>query len=169
MTRHREAQTEWGQNGSAGPADAGFPLGAHLVTQRHGYAHHGIYIGDGKVIHYAGFSRRMRPGPVETVSVAGFASGSVVSIRCHRCARYAGDEVARRAGSRLGENDYRLFTNNCEHFCYWCLFDECRSEQVDACLKNPLLTLQALRVVAGALVAALARDRKPGLTGLQAV
>ena len=32
------------------------PLGAHLVTRRVGFTHHGIYAGDGKVIHY-GFPR----------------------------------------------------------------------------------------------------------------
>src|SRR5438445_1741992 len=29
--------------------------GAHLVTLRCGYCHHGIYVGDRKVVHYAGY------------------------------------------------------------------------------------------------------------------
>ncbi|WP_316867889.1 styrene monooxygenase/indole monooxygenase family protein [Ralstonia mannitolilytica] len=29
-------------------------LGAHLITPRLGYWHHGIYVGNGKVVHYAG-------------------------------------------------------------------------------------------------------------------
>ena len=30
-----------------------YHLGDHLVTQRFGYEHHGLYIGHGDVIHYA--------------------------------------------------------------------------------------------------------------------
>jgi Lecithin retinol acyltransferase len=39
--------------------------------------------------------------------------------------------VVVRARSRLGEDRYRLTTNNCEHFCHWCLTGEPRSAQVD--------------------------------------
>ena len=34
------------------------PMGAHVVTQRRAYTHHGIYVGSGKVIHYAGLAQR---------------------------------------------------------------------------------------------------------------
>ena len=43
----------------------------------------------------------------------------------------------RRARSRLGEDRYRLLTNNCEHFCEWCLRDEHRSYQVESLLALP--------------------------------
>ncbi|KVU07673.1 hydrolase [Burkholderia ubonensis] len=113
------------------------PVGAHLMTQRLGYAHHGIHIGGGKVIHYAGLSRGASGGSVEVVSVDCFAAGSGLVIMQHDCIPYSGAEVARRAASRLGECHYRLLTNNCEHFCLWCLFGVARSEQVEACLRNP--------------------------------
>ena len=32
-----------------------YKIGSHLKVARLGYTHHGIYIGDNKVIHYAGF------------------------------------------------------------------------------------------------------------------
>ena len=35
---------------------AQIPLGAHLVTPRCGYTHHGIHVGDGQVVHYMGLS-----------------------------------------------------------------------------------------------------------------
>jgi len=113
------------------------PCGAHLATRRPGYVHHGIYIGDGKVIHYAGFSRRLGRGPVEIVSIEQFAAGFSLEVISHRFARYTGLEVVRRAASRLGERKYRLLTNNCEHFCLWCLFGQGRSEQIEACIRNP--------------------------------
>ncbi|MBP4061169.1 lecithin retinol acyltransferase family protein [Aeromonas sp. Prich7-2] len=40
-----------------------YPIGAHLVTPRTGYDHHGIYVGNGKVVHYAGFARGFNTGP----------------------------------------------------------------------------------------------------------
>ncbi len=61
-------------------------------------------------------------------------------------------EVIRRARSRLGEDSYRLLTNNCEHFCEWCLRGERRSYQVEAWLAGPARALQAMiRLVAQVL------------------
>jgi len=102
------------------------------VTPRFGFAHHGIYIGDNKVVHYAGLSRALLlRGPVEEVSVEEFADGRAVAIKTRPLPRFAPHEVVARARSRLGEDRYRLTTNNCEHFCEWCLSDESRSEQVE--------------------------------------
>jgi hypothetical protein len=56
---------------------------------------------------------------------------------------YADRQVVERARSRLGENRYRLLTNNCEHFCTWCLYGESRSEQVHACLTYPRAAIGA--------------------------
>jgi hypothetical protein len=39
---------------------------------------------------------------------------------------------SRRARSRLGEDRYRLSTNNCEHFCKWCTRGLHRSTLVEA-------------------------------------
>jgi hypothetical protein len=50
-------------------------------------------------------------------------------------------EAVARARSRLGENHYHLLTNNCEHFCTWCLLGQARSEQVETCLRHPRLAL----------------------------
>ncbi|WP_197386276.1 lecithin retinol acyltransferase family protein [Ralstonia pseudosolanacearum] len=139
-----EALDAWNERDCDAASGATLPLGAHLVTERKGYEHHGIYVGNGQVIHYAGFSRRQHRGPVEKISVARFACGFAVYIKFEACPRYDGEEVTRRAGSRLGENDYRLLTNNCEHFCSWCLFGECHSAQVEACLKNPVRAARTL-------------------------
>ncbi|HEY3598256.1 MAG TPA: lecithin retinol acyltransferase family protein [Paraburkholderia sp.] len=127
----------------AGPDDEP-ARGAHLVTQRRGYEHHGIYAGDGKVVHYAGFANSTHRAPVAEVTLEQFAAGHAVAVRPHPLPNYAGDETVRRARSRLGENRYRLLTNNCEHFCAWCLFGESHSEQVHVCLTHPSTGLHAL-------------------------
>jgi hypothetical protein len=119
--------------------------GSHIVVRRSAYDHHGIYVGDGKVVHYAGLCRSLHRGPVEETTIGCFASGHEITVIPNPTARYVGADVVRRARSRLGENRYRLLSNNCEHFCNWCLYGESRSEQVEACFADPLL---ALRVVA---------------------
>lgn len=146
-----------------GVADADPPIGAHLVTPRLGYEHHGIYVGDGMVVHYGGFFTGLQRRPVELLSLTHFADGRPVQVRFHARARYSPSEVVARAKSRLGEDHYRLATNNCEHFCEWCLFGEARSVQVERLrawprmaalaaarrLKELVLAGQNIRPVAG--------------------
>jgi len=112
-----------------------FPLGAHLITPRCGYTHHGIYVGQGRVVHYAGWSRAaLTRRPVEEVSLTEFAGDCGVAVLCDSPLVFAPDEVVARALSRLGEDSYRLTTNNCEHFCHWCRSGRNRSTQVDRLL-----------------------------------
>ena len=113
------------------------PIGAHLLTPRAGYTHHGIYIGDGRVVHYAGSSRLLQNGPVEEVSIESFTHGRPLKLRRHRRSRFTGVEVVERARSRLDENLYDMLNNNCEHFCEWCARDSSSSRQVDRWLKLP--------------------------------
>jgi hypothetical protein len=136
------------------------PIGAHLVSQRNGYEHHGIYVGNGRVVHYAGFANSSRRGPVEEVDLSRFVAGHSLSIRSTQSARYVGDEAVRRARSRLGENRYRLLTNNCEHFCAWCLLGESRSEQVHGCLRHPRAGVHALVCLVKAFVESGAKSHE---------
>jgi hypothetical protein len=124
------------------------PLGSHLVTPRRGYLHHGIYVGARKVVHYAGFVHGLRRGPVEEVPFAHFARGQCVWVRSEVPSDFDVREVICRARSRVGEDRYRLLTNNCEHFCEWCLCGTARSFQIEAWRARPRLTLLAtLRLV----------------------
>jgi hypothetical protein len=107
------------------------PLGAHVVTPRRGYTHHGIYVGRSRVVQYAGLSHGLRRGPVEEVSLPEFAQGCSIWVRMEESGWFDRNEVVRRARLRLGENRYRVLTNNCEHFCEWCVRGEHRSYQVD--------------------------------------
>ena len=78
------------------------PLGAHLTTSRRGYTHHGLYVGDGRVVHYSGLSGFWQCGPVEEVSLAGFSAGREVRIVVHPRSVFSPEEIVRRARSRLG-------------------------------------------------------------------
>jgi Lecithin retinol acyltransferase len=108
--------------------------GAHLVTPWLGFAHHGIYAGDGRVVHYGALMYDIIRKPVEEVSLEQFAEGRPLFVVEHGEACLDVDEVICRARSRLGEKRYRLFTNNCEHFVEWCLHDVARSFQAETAL-----------------------------------
>ena len=117
------------------------PLGAHLATARDRYTHHGVYAGCGMVIHYAGLATAWTAGPVEEVGLGEFAKGRPVWIIDHLQVPYAPSGVVERARSRLGERDYRVLTNNCEHFCNWCICGRSRSAQVKRTVVLPPLAM----------------------------
>jgi len=125
------------------PLHSGLPLGCWLVTPRRGYLHHGVYAGNGLVVHYAGLSRSWRRGPVEVVSLSEFSRGERLWVRWTPAARHAGLPAVRRALSRLGEDAYRILTNNCEHFCAWCVEGDSRSLQVERWLAWPRAIVRA--------------------------
>ena len=120
------------------------PLGSHITTPRRGYLHHGIYVGGGNVVHYSGSSRGLYAGPVEEIPLDRFARGRPIWVEVHTFIRFDPGEVIQRARSRVGENHYRVFSNNCEHFCEWCLHGEQRSYQVEACKAIPHRALHAV-------------------------
>lgn len=82
------------------------------------------------VVHYAGLSDGLTTGPIEKVTLATFTGGRKYTIREHSNPMFSRAEVARRARSRLGEDGYCVFSNNCEHFCEWCINNDHDSSQV---------------------------------------
>ena len=118
------------------------PVGAHVVTLRRGFTHHGIYVGRDMVVQYGGLARGWRRAPVEEVPLEEFALGYPVWVRSAESPRFDRNTVVSRARSRVGENRYAILTNNCEHFCEWCVRDEPRSYQVNAWLSRPWRALK---------------------------
>ena len=137
-------------------------IGAHLITPRRGYTHHGIYAGHGTVLHYAGLARDFRSGPVEEVSLERFANGRSVHIECRSTPALDEQDIVSRARSRLGENLYRLLTNNCEHFSEWSRFGTSRSPQVDRLLRTAPTVIRTLVAIVGR---GLVRIRSDGPIG----
>ncbi len=120
-------------------------LGAHLVTPWMGYAHHGIYVGNGNVVHYGALMYDIIRKPVEEVTLQCFSGGRPIYVIAHAEACLETAEVIARARSRLGEKKYRLLTNNCEHFCEWALHGSARSFQVETSLAFPRLVGERLQ------------------------
>lgn len=109
----------------------GIEIGAHLISSRIGYTHHGIYVGNGRVVHYSGLSDGLNDGAVEEVSLEEFTGENSYSVKEHKNSKYDSYSIVQRARSRIGEDYYCVFSNNCEHFCEWCINDNHNSGQVD--------------------------------------
>jgi hypothetical protein len=84
----------------------------------------------------------LRRGPVEVVSLEYFAHGRGIRVQ-HDRPRFDRREVVARARSRLRERSYRILTNNCEHFCEWCVHGRNRSLQIEEWRARPRRTLVA--------------------------
>lgn len=79
------------------------------------YEHHGIDCGDGTVIHY----RKVGEATIAQTSRDSFARGGPIYVK-ETITAFIPKIVIERAESRLGEQQYDLFFNNCEHFANWC-------------------------------------------------
>lgn len=131
------------------PYQATLQIADQLVSRRLGYDHHGIYIGDGCVVHYSGSHSLMHKGAIEITSLDHFTAGNSLYVANFAQRKFSRDEIRERALSRLGEDKYHLIFNNCEHFSNWCVSGEHQSEQVQyacqqitLCLVSPTLVSQ---------------------------
>ncbi|MFG1495681.1 lecithin retinol acyltransferase family protein [Saccharospirillum sp. HFRX-1] len=105
--------------------------GDHLWVRRSGYSHHGLYVGEGLVVHYAGWVDGFQAGPLAETSLAEFCDGRTLHRRDHGNRYFTREQAIARARSRLGENRYNVHANNCEHFCYWAINGDHHSRQMD--------------------------------------
>jgi hypothetical protein len=106
----------------------------HLqVPRQHGlFQHHGIDLGDGTVAHYLEGREILRSATEE------FGRGQPISVVAYEHEACSPPGVTlRRAMGRLGEQNYNLLFNNCEHFAHWCKTGRHRSRQVEGWLGLP--------------------------------
>lgn len=110
-----------------------FKKGTHIVATRMGYSHHGIYIGNNNVVHYSGFNEFAKKGKIIKTSLNQFVlNGKLRKYEATEFLRgnqYSDEEIVQRALSRLGEDEYNVVFNNCEHFANWCTHDDDFSSQ----------------------------------------
>lgn len=81
------------------------------------YEHHGIDCGDGTVIHYR--KPETEEATISQTSMAEFSRGDRIYLKRYTTSIMP-EDVVNRATSRLGEQQYDLLSNNCEHFATWC-------------------------------------------------
>lgn len=114
-------------------------LGSHIKTYRTGYSHHGIYCGNGQVVHYSGFAQAFKKGSLEITTLERFLGSEkkyyVIKYPANKV-MFSAKDIVRRALSRVGEDRYNLVFNNCEHFVAWCVTGKSESKQVKAVLTH---------------------------------
>ncbi len=106
--------------------------GQHLYIKKASgsYTHHGLGISDDKVIHYSGLANDLAtPGVIEEISLEEFAQDKEIHIKPHLERKYQADEAIIRAYLRIGEMQYHILHNNCEHFVEWCISGRHKSRQ----------------------------------------
>ena len=131
-------------------------IGDHLVSSRFGYSHHGLYIGNQQVIHYAGLANGLSGGAIEITSVSAFANGNGVRVKHHPSRRYNAEQSVNRAHSRLGEDWYNVLLNNCEHFVSWCIEGIHSSSQVNTAISAAATAYKAKSLLNGKQAAEVA-------------
>ena len=150
-------------------------IGDRVKVNRSIYSHHGIYVGNGLVIHYGGLKGPTKEKECITETRLEEFSGGKEAIALERPANaYARSEVVKRARSRLGEDSYSLVRNNCEHFTTWCESGKASSKQVQKFARNtvavsaPLLqsTLNAFVTGGGQRLLVKAASTNPVALGI---
>lgn len=116
-----------------------------IIFVNHGlYKHFGIYINEDCVIHYDGkiddfYLREMcvRETKMDRF-LAGKDSFEVLKLKD---TYYDNKSTVDRARAHLGEENFNLVFNNCEHFAMWCKTGRKNSNQVNSILALSILLL----------------------------
>lgn len=106
--------------------------GQHLFIKKAGgsYTHHGLGLSNGRVIHYSGLANDLTTkGVIEEITIEEFSKDSKVLIKPHLERIFILEEAILRGCLRLGEAQYHILHNNCEHFVEWCINGKHRSYQ----------------------------------------
>lgn len=113
--------------------------GDQVRVGRQYYFHHGIYIGNGEVVHFCAENSDGMTDPASVkfrkTSLAQFLLGGFLEVREYSLSeerqRRKPDEIVKTTISRLGESGYDALKNNCEDFSNECAFSKRMPSQVD--------------------------------------
>lgn len=109
--------------------------GDHIKVKRKGYYHHGIDVGENRVIHFTGEPGQKSGAEIKETSLEDFLFGGKLEIVSYSICLPT-EETINIAKSFLGATGYNLIFNNCEHFARYCKTKEKKSEQVNAGVTN---------------------------------
>ena len=99
--------------------------------------HHGLYVGDNRVVHFSGADNNLKlDASVNIVSLDQFKKlarlrGSPLYLVLHKKSLPV-DERVNRCLLLVGNKNYNLFTNNCEHVISECVTGKRASQQLDS-------------------------------------
>ena len=113
--------------------------GDHIRYRFSSFYHHGLYEGDGWVIHFAGPNMEQLVNPehvcVRRDTLEAFGNGRDIEVRKYtlreKLRKHSPKKAVALARGRLGEKGYDIIYNNCEHFVNACVFGRAFSTQID--------------------------------------
>lgn len=148
------------EEGEGGPLTAADLLpGDHIYVRRTRrlYKHHGIYVGDGKVINVTGSIREKVDPEVRETDLSRFLKGGTLKRREYK-ERLPASETLRIARRHISDKSYSMIWNNCEHFATYCATGKRMSRQVRKAVSG-LSTVAAgvVVVVAARLISSMLR------------
>lgn len=114
-------------------------IGDHIRVKRPYYYHHGVYVGDGMVIHFTGEQNDSISEPekvlVRKTTIEFFANGTIVEKAklSFLEKRHAKNRkiVVEEAEKAVGEGNYDFLHNNCEDFANKVCYNKKLSSQID--------------------------------------
>ena len=107
--------------------------GDHLKVKRYGlYEHHGIDLGDGRVVHFGEPGKNASLKPIRITGLDEFRRNGARIKVVHYAPGKAlhPEESVRLALAGVGQKGYNLAFNNCEHFATFCKTGRKDSRQV---------------------------------------
>lgn len=118
--------------------------GDHIRVKHMSFYHHGLYEGDGMVIHFAGPTLEHLVDSAQVTvcrdTLEHFSSGRSIEIRKYslkeKFTKRPTGKVLQTARDALGEKGYNILCNNCEHFVNRCVFGKAFSTQIDEMRAN---------------------------------
>lgn len=116
--------------------------GSLIRVNRGIYYHHGVYVDDDHVIHFASIipGHEMDPDMASVIvsDIKTFLKDGEVETRVYTDEEKKSvrkpEEIVNYAYSKLGMKGYNVVSYNCEHFANECAFGEAKSEQVNQVL-----------------------------------
>ncbi len=106
--------------------------GDHIFVKGWFYSHHGIYVGNGEVIHFDSSVKTKFSARIRRANLSLFGGGGKVRAVKYRNCDPADVVIARAETLLQGAAGvrYDLLLNNCEHFATYCKTGSPNSEQV---------------------------------------
>ena len=133
--------------------------GDHIYVRRTRrlYKHHGIYVGNGKVIHVTGSIKEKVDPEVRETDLSRFLKGGTLR-RMEYEERLPASETLRIARRHISDKSYSMIWNNCEHFATYCATGERMSRQVRTAVSGlSSVAAGVVVVVAARLISSMLR------------
>ncbi|WP_321328446.1 lecithin retinol acyltransferase family protein [uncultured Ilyobacter sp.] len=128
------------------------------------YYHHGIDLGNNSVIHYTGEPGKKSNASVKRTSMTEFLNGGKLEIVNY--SEYLDNEATvLRAAQLVGESNYNLFFNNCEHFATYCKLGKSKSVQIEDTLYKTGGTASVVTGTAAGIGTVASAGAVSGLSG----